>query len=183
MADYCTVEGEVDSFADRLAGMDCGDLIAMATTALGNIICRGTQQLGTGVGYSDVGNLVSTATIREILWPNDMAERLYHPPLTATQQYHLDLMEDTISGVISEMFLGSNRTSAASADGRYDAILWRTIVALVIETAQAISTAGAYLRITEPSLMCYEVHDAHPAATREGTVPDAYIYVITMHGP
>lgn len=180
LATYAGEEGIENSFEERAASLDCDDLVRMATQSLGDMICRGTQQLGNGVSYSDVAHLTKHAIVRETLWPDGPNLMPYRPVPTPTEQYHLDLMEDSVSSVISEMFHGCLRRGH---EAPCDAILWRTTVAMMIETAQAIETAGRQLHIGEHSLMCYEIDQAFPAKDRQGRVGDAYIYVIAMRGP
>lgn len=181
MATYAPSEDSPDEcFGERAAGMICDDIISMGVQALGDVIRRGTQHLGTGVSYSAVAQLTKQVTVRECLWPEHRMDLVYRPNPTPTEQYHLDLLEDSASSAIAAMFSGCNRVES---DAFVDAAVWRAVIAMTLEIAQAIECAGRAMAISEYALMSYEIDHAFPAKDRAGRVGDAYIYVIALRGP
>lgn len=173
-------ENVSDSFEDRLLSLSCDDVVQMAIQALGDMVCRGSQVMESGVGYFDVAQLMRQVPVRETLWPYSAVDLVYRPSPTPTEQYHLDLMEDNVANAIHDLFQGCGRVTTEAMS---DVIVWRAVVATLLDTARAIVTAGRILGMTENALMCYAIEQAFPAKDHQGRVGNAYIYVISLRGP
>jgi hypothetical protein len=64
-----------------------------------------------------------------------------------------------------------------SVRGKEDDILWRTLMGLVLLTAQAVSYSGLDKGISELSLMNYAIHKPQPYGKGDN------VFILTLEGP
>lgn len=163
-----------DSFQGRLVAMTPHDLVTVAMEALSGMIAHGSQYT-TGVSFCDIADLFRLAVIQGILFPErDVPSYQMTPVPTPTQQYHVDLLEGQLTAAIEDFFDSSLRSNVHAPD---DVLLWRALVAIMIETSRAIKAAGLELNISETGLISYTLEE--PKAMS----PESYSYVLTLTGP
>lgn len=160
-----------DSFQARLVAMEPQAILGMALHAIEGTVAN------TGIGYGDIAALHRHPEVRRMLYPGLLApsfQLLYTPSISATQQYHLDTLQRVMVDVIDHHFGDTVRTTVRGAD---DVILWRALMALILETARAISTSGHEKGISEGNLMSYAIENPFPYAHVE------YSFILTLQGP
>lgn len=163
------------SFQEFLMMLQPMDLVEMATHAIEVTITHGSY--ASGVGYGDLAAIDRHPEARRSLYAGEIGEsfdRLYHPVISSTQQYHLDCLEGALTEVIQERAGNATRQDVRAMD---DVILWRCLYACVLVIVKTIAEAGRMRGIPENALVSYHFTDVR----QYGQSTNAFI--LTLAGP
>lgn len=163
------------SFQEFLMRLQPSDLVDMAMHAIEATISRGSYS--TGVGYYDIACIDRHPEARRSLYAGALGEsfdRLYNPVVSATQQYHLDCLEGSLTEVIQERAGDASRQAVKPMD---DVILWRCLYACVLVIAKTIAEAGRMKGISENGLVSYHFEEVSPYGQNTNA------FILTLAGP
>jgi hypothetical protein len=173
---HSEVEG---SFTDILLSLEPEQLITMAIHSIELTITRGSYN--SGITYRDIADLTRHPQVRQAIYAGELEDnfsQLYTPPISNTQQYHLDTLESALTEAITETFGNATRTGVKQED---DVILWRTLVSLVVEIAKAVSYGGYERGISEHALMSYSFTE--PQRYGQDVAYNQYVFILSLNGP
>jgi hypothetical protein len=167
------------SFQEAMMSMQPMDLLSMALHGIELTITRGT--LNSGIGYKDIANLSRHPEVRQAIYAGDLGPEfisLYRPTITPTEQYHLDTLQAALTDAVVEALGDASRQQMRGED---DVILWRALMATVIETAKAVSYSGHEHGLSEHALMSFSFTETEQYGREVGY--NQYVYVLHLVGP
>lgn len=164
------------SLAVEAACLDPDALLVMAMRALEGCLFGDGEY--SGINYSDIGGLIRNPSVRETLYAGDAYYRPVQtnvPLLTnPTQTYQMNVLQDNLVHIIEEQF-GQEAMRDPNMSAQAEAAVWRVLMALVIQIADAVHVVARNCGISPAQLQTYRFN----GGDKLGLAPYAYVLYLT----